>query len=60
MSENGKGDAPRPMVVSKEVYDINHARIFGKKLKWWEKRKLLPDDVVEEPDHAPSKENRKD
>jgi hypothetical protein len=60
MNDNGKGDAPRPMVVSKEVYDTNHERVFGKKLKWWEKRTLLPEDVVEELTDAPSKENRKD
>ena len=60
MNENGKGDAPRPMVVSKEVYDTNHERVFGKKLKWWETRKVLPEVVAEELDDASSKENGKD
>ena len=29
----GKGDKPRPRQVSKEVYDKNWERIFGKKKK---------------------------
>ena len=29
MSQNGKGDKPRP--VNKKVYDENYERIFGKK-----------------------------
>lgn len=32
MSQNGKGDKPRP--VDKKKYDYNYERIFRKKNKW--------------------------
>jgi hypothetical protein len=41
MSDNGKGDAPRPLSVPKETYDRNFARIFG------ERTPVTPDDVKE-------------
>ncbi len=31
MSENGKGDAPRPFSVDQETYKSNYDRIFGNK-----------------------------
>jgi len=31
MSENGKGDAPRPFSVDQETYKSNYDRIFAKK-----------------------------
>ena len=31
MSENGKGDTPRPFSVDQETYKSNYDRIFGKK-----------------------------
>jgi len=30
MSDGGKGDTPRPLGVSKEVFDKNFEAIFGK------------------------------
>ncbi len=31
MSQNGKGDTPRPLSVTQETYKNNYDRIFGKK-----------------------------
>ena len=31
MTQNGKGDAPRPFSVPQETYKSNYERIFGKK-----------------------------
>ena len=33
MRDGGKGDAPRPLSVPKEVFDNNFDAIFGKKRK---------------------------
>lgn len=31
MSQNGKGDKPRPLSINKETFDNNWERIFNKK-----------------------------
>ena len=33
MSQNGKGDSPRPKGISYKVWDKNWEKIFGKKQK---------------------------
>lgn len=33
MTQNGKGDTPRPLSVPTEVYNSNWERIFGNKKK---------------------------
>jgi len=40
--DGGKGDTPRPLVVSMEVFDANFDKIFGKK-----QQKLLKDYVAD-------------
>lgn len=39
MSENGKGDTPRPMSVDIETYKDHFDNTFGKKKTWWERKK---------------------
>lgn len=46
MSHGGKGDKPRPLGVSREVFDQRFETIFGKKEKQKENR--LADKVVEQ------------
>ncbi len=38
MSDNGKGDASRPMFITPAEYAINHARTFGKQEPAWVKQ----------------------
>lgn len=37
----GKGSWHRPMSVSKEERDKSYTKIFGKKLSWLEKKKIM-------------------
>ena len=49
MSNNGKGDKPRPMKVIKEVYELRHALVFGTPEEKLEaKKKLIEMGVVDE------------
>jgi hypothetical protein len=59
MSENGKGDTPRPFSVDQETYKSNYDRIFGKKDDMCEYSGLpsassyvtvLPDDIQQKID----------
>ena len=48
MSNNGKGDKPRPMQVSKEVYELKHTLVFGTPEEKLEaKKKLIEMGVIQ-------------
>ena len=51
MSDGGKGDAPRPLSVSIEVFDKNFEAIFGKKTKMPQ-----PEMKEKKDDNLPTKE----
>lgn len=38
MTQNGKGDDPRPFSVDQETFAQHHEATFGKKIPWWERR----------------------
>lgn len=38
MTQNGKGDDPRPLSVDQETFAKRHEATFGKKISWWERR----------------------
>ncbi len=49
MSNDGKGDKPRPMKVSKEVYELKHTLVFGTPEEKLEaKKKLIEMGVLDE------------
>lgn len=50
MTQNGKGDTPRPLSVSTEVYNNNWERIFGKKTEICEYSGLPTTQSYSEPD----------
>jgi hypothetical protein len=53
---NGKGSRKRPRFVSKEIEEMNHTRIFGKRKYWWELRDLPHDPLIQEtPDATPQR-----
>lgn len=40
MTQNGKGDDPRPFSVDQETFAQHHEATFGKKIPWWERRDI--------------------
>ena len=44
----GKGDSPRPKSISDKEYTKNFERIFGKKIMWWEKKKVKDNKISKE------------
>lgn len=50
---NGKGDAPRPLSVSREEYEINFDRVFGGKRRTYRARVTIDSDVPRVADGRP-------
>jgi hypothetical protein len=53
MTQNGKGDAPRPFSVPQETYKSNYERIFGKKEDTCEYSGLPSTQSYDDPTEAP-------
>ncbi len=53
MSQNGKGDTPRPFSVPQETYKSNYERIFGKKEDTCEYSGLPSTQSYDDPTEAP-------
>jgi hypothetical protein len=53
MSQNGKGDTPRPLSVTQETYKSNYDRIFGKKDDTCEYSGLPSTQSYDDPTEAP-------
>jgi hypothetical protein len=53
MTQNGKGDTPRPLSVTQETYKSNYEHIFGKKDDTCEYSGLPSTQSYDDPTEAP-------
>jgi hypothetical protein len=42
---NGKGDARRPRLVTKQTWDANYSRVFRKKASFWSRCRTFFDNL---------------